>query len=96
MLYNLYQTSKNKIVKYRGCYSFYYIEFFFIRIEILKNQLNELILSNNLFSIFPNVIFTLVSLVTLDLRANQLTNIPDDIKKLKSIRELIISDNRLV
>ena len=64
--------------------------------QILSGQLNELTLSNNCFSTFPQVIFTLDNLVTLDLRANQLTSIPKEIATLKSIRELIIADNRSV
>ena len=62
---------------------------------MLNEQLHELNISFNQFSLVPNSILNLNSLTSLDLRGNQLTFIPKELNRLKSLRELIISDNRL-
>jgi Leucine-rich repeat (LRR) protein len=63
-------------------------------IEILNDQLNELNISFNKFLYLPTYIFHLTNLITLDLRGNQLSTIPNEIKNLKGLRELIIADNK--
>jgi Leucine-rich repeat (LRR) protein len=64
--------------------------------KILNNQLHELNLSCNMFRSLPNSVLGLYNLTTLDLRNNQLEDLPLEINTLKALRELIIADNRLM
>lgn len=64
--------------------------------KILNNQLHELNLSCNMFRSLPNSVLGLYNLTSLDLRNNQLEDLPLEIKTLKALRELIIADNRLM
>lgn len=61
---------------------------------MLSDQLNEMNLSMNRFTQVPQSLFLLTNLVTLDLRGNQLTNVPYEIRNLRTVRELILADNR--
>ena len=63
-------------------------------LEMLNAQLHELNISFNQFATVPVSIYTLNSLTLLDLRGNQLISIPSELNRLKSLRELIISDNK--
>jgi hypothetical protein len=63
-------------------------------LEMLNAQLHELNISFNQFSYVPVSVYNLNSLTLLDLRGNQLISIPNDLNRLKSLRELIISDNK--
>lgn len=52
-------------------------------------------LSMNKIAQIPRAVFTLESLVTLDLRGNQLVHVPFEIKYLANLRELSVADNKL-
>ncbi|RNA38661.1 leucine-rich repeat-containing 40 [Brachionus plicatilis] len=60
----------------------------------LNNQLNEVNASFNLFTLMPKSILKLTNLSYLDFRGNRISDLPIEFNQLKSLRELIISDNK--
>jgi len=56
--------------------------------------LNELTLSLNKFINIPQPVFMLKNLSILDMAGNHLEQVPQEIQNLKSLRELILADNR--
>jgi Leucine-rich repeat (LRR) protein len=57
--------------------------------------LEDLYLSENNFTVFPDEVFSLFSLASLDMSKNKLTNIPTAISLLRKLRELDIRENQI-
>ena len=59
----------------------------------LCEKLQELIIANNAFSVFPNELFHLPCLTILDARNNQITTVPEDMWTAPRLEELYLCNN---